>query len=134
MESALPEPRPVVADMAEDDAWALPRPKASTRQKVLAAVLGAACLSLTSFAVGVGVGKNRVPAAGVGFGRGGFGNPGAGGLQNAGVTAAPSGVVSTTTTTADPNLGGLLPGLEIAPETSANTPTVIPTSTAPSGS
>ena len=137
MESAMSEPTIFVPDAtSEDNAWALPRPKATTRQKAMAAVLAAACLSLTSFAVGVSVGKTRAPDTAGGFARnGGFGGFGTGGLTPAG--AAPgtaSSSAATTTTTVDPNLGGLLPGLDVAPDTAALTPTVVPFTTAPSGS
>lgn len=130
MQPSTSEPTPVVPDVTtEDNSWALPRPKATTRQKVLAAALAAACLSLMSFAVGVNVGKTKAPATGGGFGRGG----GAGGLPTPGRSDATP-AVSTTTTTVDPNLGGLLPGLDVPPEAVAVNPTRRPRTPAPSGS
>jgi hypothetical protein len=135
MPPSAAEPTPVVPDATnEDNAWALPRSKATTRQKVLAAALAAACLSLVSFTVGVSVGKGRAPDAAGGFGRnGGVGAFGTGGLPTAGGGAtAPA--VSTTTTTVDPNLGGLLPGLDVPPDTAAVVATGRPTTTAPSDS
>ncbi len=133
MQPSASEPTPVVPDVTtEDNSWALPRPKATTRQKFLAAALAAACLSLVSFTIGVSVGKGRAPDSAGGFGRtGGVGAFGAGGLPTAGGgTTAPA--VSTTTTTVDPNLGGLLPGLDVPPDTAAVAPTGRPTTTAPS--
>ncbi len=137
MEPSVSEPTPVVPDVTnEDNAWARPRPRATTRQKVLAAALAAACLSLTSFTVGVSVGKTRAPNNAGGFGRnGGFGAFGAGGLPTAGGAAtAPAASVSTTTTTVDPNLGGLLPGLDVPAETVPLAPTTVPSTTAQPGS
>lgn len=136
MESSASEPTPVVPVVTnEDNSWALPRPRATTHQKVLAAALAAACLSLTSFTVGVSVGKKRASGTAGGFGRnGGFGAFGAGGLPTAGgVATAPAASVSPTTTTVDPNLGGLLPGLDVPPDTAAVAPTRQPSTTAPSG-
>ncbi len=106
---------PEVTD--EDNAWAQPRPRATTRQKVTVALLAAACLSLTSFAVGVRVGKTRAPEA-PGTGRfgglGGFGGglaPGAATPTASNDTPTTVSSIPPTSTTADPNLGGLLPGL-----------------------
>lgn len=144
MESAAPQSIPVVPDAtSEDNAWALPRPTASRRQKVVAAMLAVSCVSLTSFAVGVSVGKTRAPdtAGGAGrnggfggFGTGAFGTGGPGAAAAPGALPASAGSTATTTTTVDPSLGGLLPGLDVAPDTTAITPTIVPTTTAPSGS
>lgn len=132
MQPSASEPTPVVPDVTtEDNSWALPRPKATTRQKVLAAALAAACLSLTSFVVGVNVGKTKAPATPGGFGR--SGGVGAGALPTPGRSATTP-AVSTTTTTVDPNLGGLLPGLDVPPEAAAVAPTRRPRTPAPSGS
>ena len=137
MDPSASDPTTAVPDATdEDNAWARPRPRATTRQKVLAAALAAACLSLTSFTVGVSVGKTRAPNNAGGFGRtGGLGVLGAGGLPAAaGSAATPSGSAPTTTTTVDPNLGGLLPGLDVPADTVLVAPSTVPKTTAPAGS
>ncbi len=139
MEPSASESTPFVPDVTtEDNAWARPRPRATTRQKVLAVALAAACLSLTSFTVGVSVGKTRAPNNAGGLGRtGGFGAFGAGGLPTAGGAAtapATTASASTTTTTVDPNLGGLLPGLDVPADTVPVAPTTVATTTAQPGS
>ncbi len=135
MEPTISDPIPVVANATgEDNSWALPRPKANRRQKVLAAFLAAACVSLTSFTVGVSVGKKRGPDA---VGSGGLGrNAGTGGFGGGGGAATPGGGAATAstvspTTTVDPNLGGLLPGLEAPLDTAAVVASIPPTTAAP---
>ena len=134
MQPFTSEPTPVVPEAtSQDNAWALPRPQATTRQMALAAVLAAACLSLASFAVGVSVGKTRGSGNSGGSGgsgrNGGFGAGAFAPVGSPAATGAGSATTATTTTTVDPNLGGLLPGLDASPDTTGAAAAVVPTTT-----
>ncbi len=117
--------------LAEDDSWAVPRPKAKRRSLVALGLLGASVVGLVSFAVGVNVGKSRTPVNANGVtGRGGFGGTFGGGAISGGSGVSPTtpgatpalSTSASTTTTVDPGLGGLLPGIAPAPQPPSSAP------------
>jgi hypothetical protein len=133
-----------------DDDWSAPIPQASKRSKMIAGGLAATIVATSSFAIGAKIGRDRAPAAQSPFGAAGRGGiaaafPGglpagfpaglaSGGQTGAGTTsAAPTdnartetsvapGSDAATTTTPATGLGGLLPGLDLAPPAPGNAP------------